>query len=54
MRCPNEYCEDGKVPVLYCEMSGVSCSNERAAELAGDVHHYEDCETCGGTGEIEE
>ncbi len=52
MNCPE--CENGRIPVTYAEARVHIASNERAMELAGRVHHYENCERCGGKGEIEE
>jgi len=53
MDCPD--CDgEGRVPVTYSEARVPIAGNEQAERWAGMVHHYEDCETCGGEGEIEE
>lgn len=53
MICPD--CEGkGTIEITYDEVwgSGRGMSNEEAMRKAGEVHHEEECERCGGTGEL--
>ena len=51
MKCPNENCKDGRVPVLYCGVLYWEDCKECGG--TGEVHHREDGDENGGTGEIE-
>ena len=45
MNC--EICEgEGKVPVLNCDLT-----IDLPAGKGGEVHHYEECDNCKGSGE---
>lgn len=41
-----------KIPIYWEDMRHSHISNEQAERLAGEVHHYEECDRCYGTGEL--
>jgi hypothetical protein len=48
IECPD--CEDG---VVYVDTS-YQCSVYPIGDCCGGCGHYQECDTCSGTGEIEE